>query len=210
MTNTKEKIMSAALKLFSRDGYEAVSVSMIADKLGITKGALYRHYENKRHIFDCIVKRMEDTDFERAEQFEVPEGTPEDTPEAYKSTSLEAVRVYSKAQFRYWTEDSFASAFRRMLTLEQYRSPEMSRLYQQYLAGGPLGYMTDIFAEAAGGRSDAAECALAFYAPFFMLYSLYDAAGGDGEKTRVIETADRHIDGFIDRLKSGETKNNEN
>lgn len=207
MTNTKEKIMSAALKLFSRDGYEAVSVSMIADKLGITKGALYRHYENKRHIFDCIVKRMEDTDFERAEQFEVPEGTPEDTPEAYKSTSLEAVRVYSKAQFRYWTEDSFASAFRRMLTLEQYRSPEMSRLYQQYLAGGPLGYMTDIFAEAAGGRSDAAECALAFYAPFFMLYSLYDAAEGDGEKSKVLETADRHIDGFIDRLKSAEAKN---
>ena len=207
MINTKEKIMSAALKLFSRDGYEAVSVSMIADKLGITKGALYRHYENKRHIFDCIVKRMEDTDFERAEQFEVPEGTPEDTPEAYKSTSLEAVRVYSKAQFRYWTEDSFASAFRRMLTLEQYRSPEMSRLYQQYLAGGPLGYMTDIFAEAAGGRSDAAECALAFYAPFFMLYSLYDAAEGDGEKSKVLETADRHIDGFIDRLKSAEAKN---
>ena len=207
MTNTKEKIMSAALKLFSRDGYEAVSVSMIADKLGITKGALYRHYENKRHIFDCIVKRMEDTDFERAEQFEVPEGTPEDTPEAYKSTSLEAVRVYSKAQFRYWTEDAFASAFRRMLTLEQYRSPEMSRLYQQYLAGGPLGYMTDIFAEAAGGRSDAAECALAFYAPFFMLYSLYDAAEGDGEKSKVLEAADRHIDGFIDRLKSTEAKN---
>ena len=207
MTDTKEKIMSAALKLFARDGYEAVSVSMIADKLGITKGALYRHYENKRHIFDGIVKRMEDTDFERAEQFEVPEGTPEDTPEAYKSTSLEAVRVYSKAQFRYWTEDSFASAFRRMLTLEQYRSPEMSRLYQQYLAGGPLGYMTDIFAEAAGGRSDAAECALAFYAPFFMLYSLYDAAEGDGEKSKVLETADRHIDGFIDRLKSAEAKN---
>ena len=94
-----------------------------------------------------------------------------------------------------------------MLTLEQYRSPEMSRLYQQYLAGGPLGYMTDIFSEAAGGRSDAAECALAFYAPFFMLYSLYDAAEGDGERSKVLEAADRHIDGFIDRLKSAEAKN---
>lgn len=207
MTDTKEKIMSAALKLFARDGYEAVSVSMIADKLGITKGALYRHYENKRNIFECIVKRMEDRDFERAVQFEVPEGTTEDTPEAYKNTSLEAVRVYSKAQFRYWTEDAFASDFRRMLALEQYRSPETARLYQQYLAGGPLGYMTDIFAEAAGGRSDAAECALAFYAPFFMLYSLYDAAEGDGEKSKVLEAADKHIDGFIDRLKSAEAKN---
>ena len=41
--------------LFARDGYEAVSVSMIAGELGITKGALYRHYKNKQDIFDSIV-----------------------------------------------------------------------------------------------------------------------------------------------------------
>ena len=46
--NTKEKIMFAALKLFAKDGYEAVSVSAIAGELGITKGALYKHYKNKR------------------------------------------------------------------------------------------------------------------------------------------------------------------
>ncbi len=40
--------------------------------------------------------------------------------------------------FRYWTEEEFPSCFRRMLTLEQYRSAEMSALYQQYLAAGPL------------------------------------------------------------------------
>ena len=56
--DTKEKILHAALDLFARDGYEAVSVSMIAGELGITKGALYKHYENKRDIFDSIVRRM--------------------------------------------------------------------------------------------------------------------------------------------------------
>ena len=35
--DTKEKILLASLELFSKDGYEAVSVSMIADALGITK-----------------------------------------------------------------------------------------------------------------------------------------------------------------------------
>ena len=44
MENTKENILLAALHLFARDGYEAVSVSQIAGELGITKGALYRHY----------------------------------------------------------------------------------------------------------------------------------------------------------------------
>ena len=58
MTDTKEKILMAALRLFAREGYEAVSVSDIAGELGMTKGALYKHYKNKRDIFDHIVARM--------------------------------------------------------------------------------------------------------------------------------------------------------
>jgi AcrR family transcriptional regulator len=42
MQNLKEKIMSEALKLFSRKGYEAVSVRDIAQKLNISPGALYK------------------------------------------------------------------------------------------------------------------------------------------------------------------------
>ena len=59
MSNRKEEILIAALNLFARDGYEAVSVSQIAGELDMTKGALYRHYKSKRDIFDCIVQRME-------------------------------------------------------------------------------------------------------------------------------------------------------
>ena len=38
MSNRKEEILIAALNLFARDGYEAVSVSQIAGELGMTKG----------------------------------------------------------------------------------------------------------------------------------------------------------------------------
>ena len=55
---TKEDILIVALHLFARDGYEAVSISQIAGELGMTKGALYRHYESKRDIFEHIVKRI--------------------------------------------------------------------------------------------------------------------------------------------------------
>ena len=57
--DTKERILLSALRLFARDGYEAVSVSSIAAELSITKGALYRHYQSKRDIFDHILARME-------------------------------------------------------------------------------------------------------------------------------------------------------
>lgn len=62
MADTKERILTIALQLFSREGYEAVSMRMIADALGITKGALYKHYESKRDIFDHIVARMRQAD----------------------------------------------------------------------------------------------------------------------------------------------------
>ena len=45
--NTKKKILVTALRLFAVYGYEAVSVSQIAGELGMTKGALYKHYKNK-------------------------------------------------------------------------------------------------------------------------------------------------------------------
>ena len=47
MGSIKEEIMTVALHLFVKNGYEAVSVSQIARTFGMTKEVLYRHYENK-------------------------------------------------------------------------------------------------------------------------------------------------------------------
>ena len=69
MRNRKEEILTVALHLFARDGYEAVSVSKIAGELDMTKGALYRHYKSKRDIFDCILNRMEQQDDEQASEY---------------------------------------------------------------------------------------------------------------------------------------------
>ena len=65
---TKENILLTALRLFARDGFEAVSVSQIAGELGMVKSALYKHYKNKRDIFDSILERMDEMDCERAKK----------------------------------------------------------------------------------------------------------------------------------------------
>ena len=46
-----------------------------------------------------------------------------------------------------------------------------------YLAGGPVGYMKDLFAGMIENPEDAMQLALSFYGPVFILYSIYD--GGD-------------------------------
>ena len=102
----------------------------------MTKGALYRHYKSKRDIFDCIVERMEQGDSEQAAEYDMSEDDKESMPDQYKTVSLEEFFEYSKSMFAYWTEDDFASSFRKMLTIEQFRSEEMQGLYQQYLSSG--------------------------------------------------------------------------
>ena len=194
MGNTKEEILLAALHLFARDGYEAVSVSQIAGELGITKGALYRHYESKRDIFDHIVERMEQGDGEQAGEHDMPEDEKENMPEKYEKVSLEQIVAYSKAMFVYWTEDDFASSFRKMLTLEQFRNEEMQALYQQYLAAGPAGYVKDLFESI--GIGDAGTNATAFYAIMFFYYSLYDGASVP-DKKKLKEQLEKALKEFI-------------
>lgn len=181
MCNRKEKILTAALQLFARDGYEAVSVSQIAGELDMTKGALYRHYKSKRDIFDSIVKRMEQGDSEQAAEHDMPEDDKESMSEQYETVSLDEFVEYSKSMFAYWTEDDFASSFRKMLTIEQFRNEEMQRLYQQYLASGPASYVKDLFESM--GIANAEENAVRFYATMYFYYSVYDGAQ-DKEKIK--------------------------
>ena len=179
MGNRKEEILIVALHLFARDGYEAVSVSQIAGELDMTKGALYRHYKSKRDIFDCIVRRMEQQDGEQARENEVPQESIEKTPEEYHNVSLDDFVEYSKSMFEYWTEDDFASSFRKMLTIEQFRSEEMQNLYQQYLVSGPAEYVKDLFKSMEIKNPE--ENAVKFYAIMFFYYSVYDGASDKAE-----------------------------
>ena len=198
MRGTKERILLAALRLFARDGFEAVSVSDIAKQLGITKGALYKHYASKRDILSSILGRMEERDAELARGSQVPEGPKEETADAYRAVSPTQIAAFSKAMFRYWAEDEFAAPFRRMLILEQFRDPEMGRLCQQYLVSGPLEYLTDLF--AAMGLPQPREEAAEFYGPMFLLWSVYDGAE-DGQA--VLAMGDNLLDAAGARLEKG-------
>ncbi|MBQ6807219.1 MAG: TetR/AcrR family transcriptional regulator [Lachnospiraceae bacterium] len=198
MSDTKERILMTALRLFARDGYEAVSVSEIAGKLGMTKGALYKHYKNKRDIFDSIVARMFQLDSERAQEYEVPEDTFENMPESYQCTNLDHIREFTIAQYSFWADDEFAANFRKMLTLEQYRNKEMNELYQNCIVSGPVQYMEDMFREMiAGGvmkEADPKQLAVEFFAPLFLLINMADANDNQVDAKDILSA---HIERFL-------------
>ena len=191
--NTKEKILEEALKLFARSGYMGTSMNDIASQLGVTKAALYKHYSSKQEILDSIVEKMNQMDQEKSKEYKMPEGEMEEVIEGYKTIALEKIKQYTKVQFLHWTEEEFSSCFRKMLTLEQYRSPEMSKLYQKYLAKGPLQYMETIFSGIVDNSEEAKQLAINFYGPIFLLYSIYD---GSENKQDVMNQLEAHVERF--------------
>lgn len=197
--DTKERIIDVALELFAQSGYLGTSMSDIAKQLGITKGALYKHYTGKQEILDRIVERMNKTDYERAEEYEIPETEPDGFAEAYMTTPIQKIRAYAMAQFDHWTKEHFSSNFRKMLTLAQYRDPRLAGLYHDYLATGPTEYMAAIFRKLTDSDDAAMQLALEFYGPMFLLYSVYDGAG---DKDSLAPMLRAHIDRFIVKVES--------
>lgn len=181
--STKQRILLEALKLFAKEGYEAVSVEQIAKAVGIKAPSLYKHYISKRDIFDSILRRMEECDREQAAACDLPEETKEVDLQSYEDPSIDDLITFSKEMFRYWTEDEFAASMRKMLTVEQYRSEEMNRLYHQYLGSGPLAYVTDLLGSE--------EKALLLYSPMHLLYTVYDSAE---DKAAVLNLLDEHME----------------
>ena len=197
MADTREKILMTALQLFAKDGYEAVSVRTIAEELGMTKGALYRHYKNKRDIFDCIVKRMIQIDAQRAREYHMPDEGYDTKPDAYENTTLQSIQEFTIEQFQFWTEDEFASCFRKMLTLEQYRNEEMAELYSQCIVAGPVTYMEDLFRELIQKGVLKAEnprqLAVEYYAPLFLLICTYDKTGKNEDYATILRNHTEHF-----------------
>jgi AcrR family transcriptional regulator len=55
---TRERIQAVALELFTEQGYEATSLREIAERLGVTKAALYYHFKTKEEIVSSLVDRQ--------------------------------------------------------------------------------------------------------------------------------------------------------
>lgn len=54
---TTSALVDAARELFARDGYDATSLDAVAARAGVTKGAVYHHFDGKRQLFEAVFTR---------------------------------------------------------------------------------------------------------------------------------------------------------
>jgi AcrR family transcriptional regulator len=58
--DTRQRILDVALDLFTEQGYDGTSLRQIAEQLGVTKAALYYHFESKEDILRALHMRLHD------------------------------------------------------------------------------------------------------------------------------------------------------
>ena len=141
--NTKQEILEASLDLFSVQGFEATSISQIANAVGIRKASLYSHFENKQAILDAIVKDVleqyaEHSIFAKADwdNCDNAEDKPKLTPDAAAQMIL--------GQIRYILHDPHISKARKMLVMEQFQNPELAKLQTKKNYTDVLRYFTGL------------------------------------------------------------------
>lgn len=115
MENTKETIIYQALTLFSKKGYEGVSMRDIANAVGIKASSLYNHFKSKQDIFDNIINEMSIRYEEAISNMQVPHGEISEVVSKYMDVSEQILINLAKKMFLYFLKDDFASKFRRIL-----------------------------------------------------------------------------------------------
>ena len=201
---TKQKILYAALDLFSQKGYDAVSVRDIARAVGIKESSLYNHFQNKQDIYDSILAFYEVKGEEVGHSLDLTNEEKRYVVDAhindlYRNMTPEQFSRMAETLFDYYFMDELNVKLRKMLTIEQYRDQEAARRYRENAFEAALTYQTELFAalieEGLFRRADPYMVALAFYSPIFVLLYKFDATpeGHAGAKAQFL----RHIDHFV-------------
>jgi AcrR family transcriptional regulator len=198
-SNTREEILEAALDLFSINGYEATSISQLADAVGIRKASLYSHFAGKQDILDTVVETVlkgyaDHSIFVRAD-WDDPEFTKDKT-----GMKAEDVAKLIQGQMRYILHDPHISKGRKMLMIEQFRNAELAVLQTKQNYEDVLNYFTGmikfLIREGTLKDADSEIMAAQFSSPITVWINLCDRE--PEREDEVMELVRKHVMQFFE------------
>ncbi len=198
--NTKEKILDESLRLFSEKGFDAVSVREIARCVGIKESSIYNHFTGKEDILGSIIREYSEREnaFYSGIELEGQFSVDQKTLDMYKNMTPEQFSQFALKIFDFYFTDELNVRMRRMLTIEQYRSAEIRKMFREISFEAGLAYQTSLFGAfmEAGlfKKADPEILALEFLSPVFLIFYKFDN-DADG-LPRARELFLRHIDHF--------------
>ena len=187
--DTKERILAAALEMFSQNGYAGTNIRELSASLGLVKSGVYKHYESKEAIWNALLDEMIAY---YGEHF----GSAEHLPPA--PDSLDELVEMTMRMVKLTVHDERIVMTRKVLTLEQFRDVRARELATKHFLTG----LTDMFTQIFTGmmekgllrQDDPAMLALAYTAPISALIHLCDREPERTEEVLTqIEAFSRHF-----------------
>ncbi len=187
--DTKERILAAALDMFSQKGYDGTNIRELASSLGLVKSALYRHFESKEAIWNALLDEM-------IAYYGARFGSAEHLPPV--PDSREGLVKLTMALADFTIHDEKVVKTRKLLTIEQFRDELARDLATKHFLTGLTDMFTPLFAgmmdKGLLRRDDPAMLAFAYTAPISALIHLCDR---EPERTAAalarIEAFSRHF-----------------
>ena len=187
--DTKERILTAALDMFSQNGYAGTNIRELAASVGLVKSSTYKHFESKEEIWNALLDEMIAYYGERF-------GSTEHLPPV--PDSLEELVQMTMRLVDFTVHDEKVIKTRKLLTIEQFRDDRARALATKHF----LTSLTEIFTRIFSGmmdkgllrRDDPAMVAFAYTAPISALIHLCDREPEKtGEAIAKAEAFSRHF-----------------
>ncbi|MER5889193.1 helix-turn-helix domain-containing protein [Streptomyces sp. NPDC001941] len=166
--NTRQRIQDVALELFAEQGYEKTSLREIAERLDVTKAALYYHFKTKE---DIVISLFEDLTKPITELIEWGREQPPTL-----DTKLEILRRYGAAL-------SGAAPLFRFMQENQATMRDLSIGHR--FKEGMLG-LTELVRRPDADLVDQVRCASGLFTMHIGMFALKDVEGDDEDKRKAI------------------------
>lgn len=190
MGNTKEKILDVALDMFSKYGYSGTNIRELSEKLGLSKAAMYKHFESKEELLNQLIDKTEKYYNERLKAVYKDSLVPSNCKE---------LKDLSFKMIGFTINDETIIKVRKMLTIEQFRNDRLSNLstiHSITMIEKSYAMLFEKMMENGSIKKDnPSELAFEFFAPVTLIIQLSDR--DPSQKDDVINKIEKHIDRFI-------------
>ena len=167
--DTKERILAAALDMFSQNGYAGTNIRELTASLGLVKSSMYKHFESKEDIWNSLLDEM-------IAYYDNHFGSPEHLPPV--PDSLDDLVAMTLRMVNFTVHDERIIMTRKLLTIEQFRDQRARDLATRHFLTGLKEMFTPVFAgmmdKGLLRRDDPAMLAFAYTAPISALIRLCD------------------------------------
>ena len=167
--DTKDRILMAALDMFSQNGYAGTNIRELAASLGMGKSSMYRHFESKEDIWNDLLDEL-------IAYYDDRFGSPEHLP--HVPDSADELTSMTMRMVDFTVHDERVIKTRKVLAIEQFRDERARMLASKHFLTG----LTEMFAPVFAGmmdkglirKEDPAMLAFAYTTPISALINLCD------------------------------------